>query len=253
MKNLKLNKPIAVFDLETTGKDPRTDRIVEISITRIEPNGDRDSKTRRINPTIPIPPEATAIHGISDEDVKDKPTFFQVARSLANWIDKCDLCGYNVKNYDLPLIANEFNRAGVLFEAAGRSIIDPMEIFKLKEPRHLDAATRFYLGRPHEGAHGAEADVSACIAVLEAQIIRYGDLPRIADDLAKMFAKEEMVDIDGFFCHTPDGIAFARGKHKGVLVVKCDPTYLQWMLDRDFLPDTKAVAITVLKDKKLLA
>ena len=177
LKNIRLERPLVVFDLETTGKKVQTDRIVEISLLKLLPDGTNQIKTRRLNPGIPIPAEATAIHGITDADVANENYFRQIARSLATYLEGCDLCGYNIWIFDLRMLVNEFKRAEVPFSVEGRHIIDPCRIFHKREPRDLTAALRFFCRMEHEGAHGAEADVLAALLVLDGQVERYEDLP----------------------------------------------------------------------------
>ncbi len=158
-KNLVLSRPLAFIDLETTGTDVQTDRIVEIGVLKVFPDGRKDARCRRINPGIPIPESATAIHGITDSDVAGEPTFEVVALRLLKFLDGCDLCGFNLKRFDLKLLIAEFNRIGCDFPRDGRSIIDPLEIYHDRERRDLSTAVQFYCGRDHEGAHCASADV----------------------------------------------------------------------------------------------
>ena len=177
LKNIRLERPLVVLDLETTGKRVQTDRIVEISLLKLLPDGTNQIKTRRLNPGIPIPAEATAIHGITDADVANEYYFRQIARSLAVYLEGCDLCGYNIWIFDLRMLVNEFKRAEVPFSVEGRHIIDPCRIFHKREPRDLRTALRFFCGMEHEGAHGAAADVLAALLVLDSQVERYEDLP----------------------------------------------------------------------------
>ena len=177
LKNIRLERPLVVLDLETTGKKVQTDRIVEISLLKLLPDGTNQIKTRRLNPGIPIPAEATAIHGITDADVANENSFRQIARSLAAYLEGCDLCGYNIWIFDLRMLVNEFKRAEVPFSVEGRHIIDPCRIFHKREPRDLRTALRFFCGMEHEGAHGAAADVLAALLVLDSQVERYEDLP----------------------------------------------------------------------------
>lgn len=185
MKNLRLERPIVFVDLETTGTDPAFDRIVEIAVLRIESDGRSELRTRRVNPERPIPPEATAVHGIRDEDVREAPTFRRIARSLLAFIGDADLAGYNLRRFDLPLLERELRACRLDLELSRRQVVDVMTIFHKKEPRDLAAAVRFYLKREHEGAHGAEADVQAAAEVLDAQLAAYEDLPRTVDGLAR--------------------------------------------------------------------
>ena len=173
---LKLKRPIVFLDLETTGVDPAKDRIVEISLVKVQPDGSKEVKTRRINPGMPIPPESTAIHGIADDDVKDEPRFEQIAKSLAAYMEGCDLAGYNSNRFDIPVLAEEFLRAGVDVDLKKRRFIDVQNIFHKMEQRTLVAAYRFYCDRELEGAHSAEADTLATYEVLKAQLDRYPEL-----------------------------------------------------------------------------
>ena len=169
LKHIRLERPLVVLDLETTGKRVQADRIVEISTLKLLPDGTNKIHTRRLNPGIPIHPEATAVHGITDDDVADEKSFGQIARSLASYLDGCDLCGYNLWSFDLKMLVAEFKRAGVPFSTEGRHILDPMRIFHKREPRDLTAALKFYCSMEHDGAHGAEADVLAALLVLDGQ------------------------------------------------------------------------------------
>ncbi len=242
--NLALNRPLAVIDLETTGTDVKTARVVEVSVLRMEPSGAKEQRTRRLNPGIPIPPEATTVHGIGDGDVAGEPTFAQVAGKLARFLDGCDLCGFNLKRFDLRVLYCEFQRAGVAFDLEGRALVDPMEMFHQLEPRHLAAAVRFYLGRDHEGAHAAADDVLATADVLDAMLGRYPDLPRTPTGLHERFLDACAVDSDGFFTRVEGEVRFKKGKYRGqplAAVARRDPGYLRWMLGQDFFDDTKAV------------
>jgi DNA polymerase-3 subunit epsilon len=248
---LAIDRPIAFLDLETTGTDVKNDRIVEISILKLKPGEAPDHRTRRVNPERPIPAEASAVHGISDADVAEKPPFREVAPGLRSFLNGCDLCGYNLFRFDLRLLLNEFARVGITFPIAGRRVIDPCRIFHLREPRGLSAALHYYCGRDHDGAHGAEADVLATVAVLEAQLDRYADLPRTVAELHDQLRDPSAVDLDGMFTRGVDGtVIFARGKYKGrplgeIALTK--PDYLEWMLREDFYDDTKAVVASALE------
>lgn len=169
---LNLQRPLVFFDLETTGVQITRDRIVEISIVKVHPDGERETKTRRINPGIPIPPEATAVHGISDEDVADCPTFAQVARSLYTWLEGCDIAGFNSNRFDVPMLIEEFLRAGVAINFDDRYFVDVQTIFHKMERRTLEAAYKFYCNKTLENAHSAEADTLATVEVLEASTLR---------------------------------------------------------------------------------
>jgi DNA polymerase-3 subunit epsilon len=243
---LLLQRPLVFFDLETTGVDPATDRIVEISALRLSPDGERESRTRRVNPGRPIPPEATAIHGIRDEDVRDEPSFRQLSRGVLEFLDGADLAGFNVVRFDVPLLDREFRDCGLDLGLPGRRVIDVMTIFHRMEPRDLSAAVRFYLGREHEGAHAAEDDVAATASVLEAQLDRYGDLPDTVDGLETFCRRRRpgAVDDAGKFVWRDGEAVFAFGKHQGKTlrdVVGSDAGYLDWIARSDFPPDAKRV------------
>jgi DNA polymerase-3 subunit epsilon len=242
--NITLEKPLAVIDLETTGTDPQQDRIVEISILKIQPDGRRSHRTRRLNPGVPIPAAATAVHGITDTDVAGEPRFEQVAQGLLAFLDGCDLCGFNLKRFDLRVLYREFARAGRSLPLEGRAVIDPMEIFHRFEPRDLTAAVRTYLGREHTDGHSAAADAQATAEVLDAMIARYADLPRTVAGLHQHFADPDRVDSDGFFRQVEGKVRFLKGKHRGEpldVIAATTPGYLEWMLTQSFFEDTKQV------------
>lgn len=246
MRNLKLERPLAVFDLETTGTDPQRDKIVEIAVARVDPSGDVDTRTRRIDPERPIPPEATKIHGIGDADIAGAPTFRQVARSILDFFGDADLAGFNVRRFDVPLLEREFKDAGLDLAMKSRRVIDAMTIFHRKEPRNLTAAVRFFLGREHGGAHGAEADVLASLEVLDAQLARYPDLPRDVAALDRWCnpVPEGAVDRAGKFVLKDGAVVFAFGKQKGRSlreVARAQPDYLEWILRQDFPDDARAL------------
>jgi len=253
MTNLSLDRPLAILDLETTGTNPATDRIVEISILKIAPGAEPEHRTMRVNPGIPIPAEATAIHGIRDEDVAGQPSFRAIAPLIQAFLDGCDLCGYNLARFDLRMILTEYQRAGRSLPMSGRRLIDPCRIFHMREPRDLSSAMRFYCGREHVGAHGAAADVLATLAVLEAQLERYDDLPRSVAVLHEHIRDPKAVDLGEMFTRRADGgIEFAKGKNKGQLlsdIARTKPDYLEWMLRSDFFDDTKAIAREALRTK----
>jgi DNA polymerase III subunit epsilon len=250
LKNIRLDRPLAVIDLETTGTDPKIDRIIEISVLRLLPGGDHDHRTRRVHPGVPIPPEATAVHGITDDDVADSPTFRAVAPALSRFLDGCDLAGFNILNYDLRLLVAEYARVGFVFPVSGRRVIDACRIFHQRERRDLTAALRFYCDRGHEGAHGAEADVLATVEVLDAQVARYADLPGTVDGLHGACNDPNALDLSGMFGRDEDGvIVFIKGKYKGRSlsdIAQSKPDYLEWMQREDFYDDTKAIASVAL-------
>ena len=250
---LALKNPLLFFDIESTGLNVASDRIVEISIVKVSPGAPGqpnkvEVKTRRINPTIPIPPEAQAVHGISDEDVKDEPTFRQLAKSLARYMEGCDIAGYNSLKFDIPLLAEEFERAGVDFDFRRRKLVDVQNIFHKKEQRTLKAAYKFYCGQNLENAHSAEADTMATYEVLEAQLDRYGHdeeepLQNDVEYLSKYSCQTRFVDFAGrIVLNDDDEPVFNFGKHKGKRVadvLRKEPSYYDWMINGDFTQDTK--------------
>ncbi|MBI2269705.1 MAG: 3'-5' exonuclease [Bacteroidetes bacterium] len=242
---LNLTRPIAFFDLETTGVNVASDRIVEISILKINPDGSKDIKTKKINPTIPIPPQSSAIHGIKDEDVKDCPTFKSVARELNTFLEGCDLAGYNSNKFDIPLLVEEFLRAEIDFEMAGRKCIDVQNIFHKKEQRTLSAAYKFYCKKDLENAHSAEADIIATQEILEAQLDKYPDLKNDAAFLHDFSMQNSAVDLAGRIIYNKEGVeVFNFGKHTGKsveVIFKTEPSYYQWMMNGDFPLYTKKI------------
>ncbi len=194
---LKLTRPIVFFDLETTGTNITHDRIVEISLIKVMPDGTEVEKTRRLNPEMPIPAEATAIHHITDEDVASEPTFRQIANSLAQMLKGCDIAGFNSNRFDIPLLDQEFQRAGVAFDLSNARFIDVQTIYHKKEPRTLVAAYRYYCDKDLEAAHSANADTRATLEVLKAQLERYDDLPDTVDALSEFASANRNVDLAG--------------------------------------------------------
>lgn len=254
--SLELQRPLAFFDLETTGIDPLRDKIVEIALVRVDPDGGRETKTLRINPERPIPAEATAVHGIRDADVAGAPAFREVARGLLDVLKDADLAGFNVRRFDVPLLDREFRDCQLDLALAQRRIVDVMTIFHKKEPRDLTAAVRFFLDREHAGAHGAEADVIASIDVLEAQLARYPDLPRTVGDLDLWCnpVPPGAVDRGGKFVLREGVVVFAFGKQKGRAldeVARVQRDYLEWILKQDFPEDARSLVEKALeKDKR---
>ncbi|MDR0864530.1 MAG: 3'-5' exonuclease [Candidatus Symbiothrix sp.] len=246
---LNLKNPIVFFDLETTGTNIVSDRIVEISYLKVFPNGDEESKTRRINPEMPIPPQSTEIHGISDEDVKDAPTFKAIAKSLAAQIEGCDLAGYNSNRFDIPLLAEEFLRSGVEIDMMKHKFVDVQTIFHKKEQRTLSAAYKFYCDLSLENAHTAEADTKATYEILKAQLDRYPDLQNDMAFLAEYSAYGDNVDFAGRIVYNDkkqEVINF--GKYKGRLVVDIlreDPGYYGWIMGGDFTLHTKKIFTSI--------
>jgi DNA polymerase III subunit epsilon len=229
-RKLHLARTLAFLDLETTGTDPRAARILEIGILQVTPEGTTDRFETRVNPGISIPAEATRVHGISNDDVKNKPTFRELAQGIADRLAGCDIAGFNVVRYDWPLLLAEFERAGYAFDARGRYVIDVMTLFHMKEPRDLTAAVKFYCGSDHSSAHSAFGDAEATWRVLTAQLGRYGDLPVDIAELAKLCTKCWIELVDG----EP---VLVKGQYNGKqvrTVAADDPSYLDWVLA---LPD----------------
>ncbi|PKO95760.1 MAG: DNA polymerase III subunit epsilon [Bacteroidetes bacterium HGW-Bacteroidetes-7] len=250
---LNLKNPLLFFDIESTGLNVATDRIVEISALKVMPNGDQEIKTRRLNPTIPISPEAQSIHGISNEDVAGCPTFKEVAKSLAQWMSGCDFAGYNAIRFDVPMLAEEFLRAGVNFDFRKRKLVDVQNIFHKMEQRTLSAALKFYCNKDLENAHSAEADTIATFEILEAQLDKYNDiLENDVKFLSEFSTKSKFVDYAGRIVLDENDVPIINfGKHKGKAVenvFKSDPSYYSWMMNGEFTLDTKQV-ITELKIK----
>ena len=242
---LNLKRPIIFFDLETTGIDIARDRIVEISMVKVMPDGEEIVRTRRINPGMPIPAEATAIHGITDEDVKDCPLFPQIAKSLAQFIEGCDFGGFNSNRFDLPMLVEEFMRAGVDVDFRKRKFIDVQNIFHKMEQRTLVAAYKFYCGKNLEDAHTAEADTRATYEVLMSQLDRYPELQNDVAFLSDYSSFNKNVDFAGRMVYDDKGVeVFNFGKYKGMPVadvLKRDPGYYSWILNSDFTLNTKAM------------
>ena len=249
---LNLKNPIVFFDLETTGINIAADRIVEIAYLKVDLNGNETAKSQRINPEMPIPENVTAIHGISNEDVKDAPTFNEVARSLAKEIEGCDLAGYNSIRFDIPLLAEEFLRAGVDIDLSRRKFVDVQVIFMKMEPRTLTAAYKFFAGKELTDAHSAEADTLATYEVLQAQLDRYPNLENDIGKLAEFSAHNRNVDFAGRIFYNDDDVeVFNFGKYKGKPVrevLKSDPGYFGWMMNGDFPLYTKKVLTSIKLD-----
>jgi len=242
MPSLQLKRPLAVIDLETTGTNVATDRIIEIAIVKVMPDKSIQNKTKRINPGMPIPPATTAIHGISDEDVKDCPTFKQAANELRQFMDNCDIAGYNSNRFDIPLLVEEFLRTGLEFDVKGRRFIDVQKIFHLMEKRTLSAAYKFYCDKNLENAHSAEADALATYEILEAQLDRYEQLQSEVEHLAEFTKEEEYVDFARRMIMQNGVETFNFGKYKGRAVrevLKIEPQYYDWMMKADFPLNTK--------------
>jgi DNA polymerase-3 subunit epsilon len=245
--SLCTDRPLVVFDLETTGADKLNDRIVEIAAIRFSKPDGVAHLSHRVNPGVRIPRESTAFHGISDEDVKDLPRFAEVARGVAEFFDGCDLAGYSIRALDLPVLMKELERAGVPFTLEGRRIVDAQTIFFKKEPRDLAAALRFFAGREHDARHSAHADAVASAEVLAGELARYPDLPRDVEALHAFSTPTEgrFVDPDKRFFWRDGQAVFAFGEYRGRLlsdVAATHPAYLDWILNRDFPAETKRIA-----------
>jgi DNA polymerase-3 subunit epsilon len=243
---LNLKRPIVFFDLETTGVDTAKDRIVEISMVKVMPNGDEIVRTRLINPQMHIPEDATAVHGITDEDVKDAPTFAQIAKSLAQFIEGCDFGGFNSNRFDLPMLVEEFLRANVDVDFKRRKFVDVQNIFHKMERRTLVAAYKFYCDKDLENAHSAMADTRATLEVLEAQLDRYPEeLNNDVDFLSEFSTMTRNVDFAGrIVLNEKDEEVFNFGKFKGRKVsdvLRIEPGYYSWMMQGDFALNTKQV------------
>lgn len=239
---LELTKPLAVIDLETTGINLSSDRIIEIAIVKIMPDGKKIPKRKLINPEMAIPVASSDIHGITDAMVKDAPTFKQVANELKQFIENCDLAGYNSNRFDIPILAEEFMRIGMEFDCKGRKLVDVQRIFHLMEQRTLSAAYKFYCNKNLDGAHSAEVDANATWEVLEAQVQRYTQLGHNIESILKFIGEEQVVDFARRFGFENGVEVFNFGKHKGRAVadvLKSEPQYYDWMMKGDFPLHTK--------------
>ena len=242
LKHLRLQRALCFLDVETTGLDPAEDRVVEVAVLRLSPHKDPVSIVRRCNPGIPIPPQATAVHQITDEHVADCPPFRAIAPKLLRALDDADLAGFGVRHFDLPFLVNEFLRSGYNFCLRKRAVVDAQTIFYAREPRDLAAALHLYCRREHDHAHRAEHDVQAAVAVLDAMLGKYSDLPRTPVELHQSMIE---VDIAGWFSRQAGEVVFRRGKHRGRLlnqVARADPGYLRWLLNQPVLPDVRRLA-----------
>jgi len=257
MAKLNLNRPLAFFDIETTGLNIATDRIVEISILKIFPpdGGKKESKTILINPTIPISKEVTKIHGISDLDVADAPTFKDCAKELSDFFEDSDLAGYNCNYFDIPLLMEEFLRAGIDFDMKNRKMVDVQGIFHKKEERTLSAGYKFYCGKSLENAHSAEADIKATAEILEAQLEKYPDLKNDVAFLHGYTSRSRRVDFAGRFVYNDKNVpVFNFGKHNGKSaeeVFRSEPSYYSWMMNGEFSLHTKKVITEIFQKTKI--
>lgn len=240
--NIELQRPLAFIDLETTGINLGTDRIVEIAIVKIMPDGSRLVKRKLINPEMPIPGESTAVHGITDEMVKDAPTFRQAANEIKQFLENCDISGYNSNKFDIPLLVEEFLRVGLDLKTDGRKLLDVQKIFHMMEPRTLSAAYRFYCQKELIDAHSAEADATATWEVLDAQIARYPALGNTIESVFKVIGEDEVVDFARRMVVQNGKVVFNFGKHKGKeveWVLRNERSYYDWMMQGDFPQHTK--------------
>ena len=252
--NLNLTRPIACVDLETTGVSITQDRIVEISIIKIYPDGRQEIKTRRINPQIPIPAEATAVHGISNEDVANEPTFKELANGIKQFLENCDLCGFNSNKFDFPILTEEFLRAGLEVNFRNRHLVDVQQIFFKKEPRNLSAAYQYYCGKEMQNAHSAEADALATLEILFGQIEKYSDLENNVEFLGNFSKGEDFLDYSRRIKLVNNLAVFNFGKYKDKVVsdvLRQEPQYYDWMMKGDFALDTKNVVSKIFHDTML--
>lgn len=240
--NIQLTRPIAFVDLETTGINISTDKIVEIAIVKISPDGSRQVKRKLINPLIPIPKSSSDIHGITDEMVKDAPSFKQAANELKQFMENCDLGGYNSNRFDIPMLIEEFLRVGIEFSTDGRKLVDVQKVFHMMEQRTLGAAYKFYCQKTLDGAHSAEVDATATWEILEAQVLRYPQIGNTIDSVVKFTGEDDIVDFARRFVKENGIEVFNFGKHKGkpvTQVLKEEPQYYDWMMKGDFAMNTK--------------
>jgi DNA polymerase-3 subunit epsilon len=251
---IQFTRPIALIDLETTGTDRENDRIVEIAVCKMDPDsGQIKTVCRKVNPTIPIPESASAVHGIKDEDVANEPTFKQIAKGLLDLIDGCDIAGFNSNSFDVPLLFNEFSRAGHFWDHTKFLMFDAGNLFKIEEPRTLSAAVKFYLNRDHSDAHSAQADIEATLDVFLAMLEKYGDkegFPKTADELA-LYTNygNRVADLSGKFVYNADGeILLNFGKYRGDRA-KDHIDFLEWMAFKASFPgDTYAIATQLIDE-----
>lgn len=252
--DLNLKNPLAFLDLETTGTRISQDRIIELAIIKVLPNGEEETLVTRVNPEMPIPEESSMIHGIYNDDVKDKPSFKKIAKNLANFLEGCDLSGFNIIKFDVPMLVEEFLRADVNFDISKKKLVDSQKIFHLMEKRNLANAYKFYCQKTLKDAHSAEADTRASLEVLKAQIERYQD-QKVFDNLGNEVGEvkndmqflhditaSNLVDLAGRMVKKNGKIVFNFGKHRGVEVLKVlekEPNYYNWIMNGDFPQDTK--------------
>ena len=253
---LKLDRPLVVFDIESTGVSPRKDRIIELAAVKLKADGSEEQRCWLLNPTVPIPPETTAIHGITDEIVKDCPTFKDKAKEIFAFFQGCDLSGFNADRFDIPCLEEEFARVGMNFAASARRHVDVQRIYHRKEPRDLSAAVKFYLGREHAGAHGAEADAKATLEVLKAQMERYPDLPQTTAEMDEFLVPHDPLNADrnGMLRWKNGNLTINFGKKKGESLKKLlmdEPNYLRWIVKGDFDSELRMIVKDLLEHGRL--
>lgn len=246
MRTLHLERPLAMLDIESTGTNPRADRIIDLAVIKLLPGGTREVRIWALDPETPIPRESTAIHGISDADVVGRPSFQDEAEAIAAFLADCDLGGYNAIRFDIPLLAAEFQRAGVAFSIDDRRLVDAQRIFHRKEPRDLTAALQFYCGEAHPGSHNALEDVEATVRVLEGQLQRYGDLPATIAELHEFCNQRnpDWVDREGRLRWVHGEVAINFGRYAGRSLKSLLPNqsgFLHWILQNEFPDDTKLI------------
>ena len=256
MISLQLDRPLIVFDIESTGTSPRKDRIIELAAVKVFPDGTEEEKCWLVNPTIPIPPETTAIHGITDEIVRDCPTFAEKALEIFAFFEGCDLSGFNADRFDIPCLEEEFARVGLNFAASQRRHVDVQRIYHRMEPRDLSAAVRFYLGRDHAGAHGAEADTRATLEVLKAQLAKYPGLPKTTAEMDEYLVPHDPLNADrmGMLRWKNGELTVNFGKKKGEPLRKLlvnEPNYLKWLVKGDFDTEVRMIVQDLLDNGRL--
>ena len=253
---LKLEKPLVVFDIESTGTSPRKDRIIELAAIKVRPDGSEESRCWLLNPTVPIPPETTAIHGISDEIVALCPTFADKADEIFGFFLGCDLSGFNADRFDIPCLEEEFARVGLNFAASSRRHVDVQRIYHRMEPRDLTAAVRFYCDRDHAGAHGAEADTRATLDVLKAQMVKYPSLPKDVAAMDEYLVPRDPLNADrnGLLRWMGGELCINFGKKKGDSLRRLllnEPNYLRWIVKGDFDSEVRMIVKDLLDNGRL--
>ena len=251
---IELKRPLVILDIESTGVSPRRDRIIELAAVKVAPNAPEEWRCWLLNPTVHIPEETTAIHGISDDDVRNCPTFAERADEIFAFFRGCDLGGFNSDRFDIPCLEEEFARCGKNFESSRRKHVDVQRIYHRKEPRDLTAAVRFYCGRAHDGAHGAEADARATLEVLRAQLGRYDDLPRSVDALDEYLVPHDPLNADrnGMFRWKNGEWVINFGKKRGESLKRImleEPGFLRWVVKGDFEADARMIAADALEGR----